>query len=237
MAHPDVSPSVLADLRGLDGPTLSTAIEQFGVRDRLSGYAGYRIRCLFPELGTTLGYAVTAQVDRTSAGPAVDRAPLRELAALVEASPKPVVLVFQDVGPRPGYAAAFGAYGVALVQRLGAVALVCDTAVKSLAEVRALGFQYFALGSVVSHGYPRIVGMNVPVVVDGLSVEPGDLIHGDENGVLSIPRAIAGQVARRAAEMREAEAAAIRELQRSEFSLDAALGKSPGGFSSGATLA
>ena len=169
MTHPHVPPPVMTLLRQLDGPTLSSAIEQFSVRDRLTGYAGYRIRCLFPELGPMLGHAVTAQVDRTSVQPSSARAPLRELAQLVALSPKPVVLVFQDVGPRPGYAAAFGSYGVALMQRLGAVGLVCDTAVKNLAEVRALGFQYFSLGSVVSHGYPRIVRMNVPVVVDGLS--------------------------------------------------------------------
>jgi regulator of RNase E activity RraA len=134
-----------------------------------------------------------------------------------------VVLVFQDIGPRPGYAAAFGSYGVALMQQLGAVALVCDTAVKSLDKVRALGFKYFALGSVVSHGYPRIVRMNVPVVVDGLYVEPGDLIHGDANGVLSIPLAIADQVAARAERLREAEAEALRFLKSPGFTLDRAL--------------
>ena len=88
MGTTPLAPSVLEALRGFDSPTLSSAIETFGVRDRLTGFAGYRVRCLFPELGTTLGYAVTAQVDRTSPSPSVARAPLRELAQLVEASPK-----------------------------------------------------------------------------------------------------------------------------------------------------
>jgi regulator of RNase E activity RraA len=226
-----VAPELLDALRNLDGPTLSNAIETFNVRDRLAGYAGSRVRCLFPELERTLGYAVTAQVDRTSPRPVTHKAPLRELAELVEASPKPVVLVFQDVGPRPGHAACFGAFGVALMQRVGATALVCDTAVKDVDRIRALGFAVFAAGSVVSHGYPRIVHMGGPVVVDGLAVAPGDLIHGDLNGVLSIPLDLVAQVVDVARGLRESEEAALRFIASPTFTLEAALTRM--GFESG----
>jgi 4-hydroxy-4-methyl-2-oxoglutarate aldolase len=223
MSPKAVSPAVFEALRALDGPTLSNAIETFDIRDRLTGYAGYRVRCLFPNLGAALGYAVTAQVDRTSPFPPANKAPLGQLAKLVESSPKPVVLVFQDIGPRPGYAASFGAFGVALMQRLGAVALVCDTAVKDLDRIRALDFHLFALGSVVSHGYPRIIRMDVPVEVDGLYVEPGDLIHGDASGVLSIPIPIADQVAEKARRLGEVENETLRYVASQEFSLGEAL--------------
>jgi regulator of RNase E activity RraA len=223
MGRMAVSAEVFQMLHNVDSPTLSKAIEAYNLRDRLTGYAGYRVRCLFPELGVTLGYAVTAHVDRTSPLPRVSSAPLRELAKLVEDSPKPVVLVFQDTGPRPGYAATFGYFGVALMRHLGAVALVCDTAVKDVNRVRALGFQYFALGSVVSHGYPRIVRMGAPVVVDGLYVEQGDLIHGDANGVLSVPLEIADQLAPEAARLRQLEDAAVLSIDRPDFTLEATL--------------
>jgi regulator of RNase E activity RraA len=49
--------------------------------------------------------------------------------------------------------------------RLGAVGLVSDCAVRDLPEVRAMGFQYFARGAVVSHGWFRIVRSGVPVHV------------------------------------------------------------------------
>ena len=90
-----VSAEVLEKLRNVDSHMLSNAIETFNVRDRLTGYAGQKIRCFYPELGTTIGFAVTAQIDRTSRYPATFRAPLKELAELVEQSPKPVVLVFR----------------------------------------------------------------------------------------------------------------------------------------------
>jgi 4-hydroxy-4-methyl-2-oxoglutarate aldolase len=223
MGNITVSAEAFRMLQHVDSPTLSKAIEPHDLRDRLTGYAGYRVRCLFPELGVTLGYAVTAQVDRTSPLPRVNSAPLRELAKRVEESPKPVVLVFQDIGARPGYAATFGYFGVALMKRLGAVALVCDTAVKDVDQVRALGFQYFALGSVVSHGYPRIVRMGTPVVVDGLYVEEGDLIHGDANGVLSVPLEIADKLAPEATRLRQLEDEAVRSIDTPDFTLETTL--------------
>jgi hypothetical protein len=49
----------LEALRQIDSPTVSNAIEHFGVRPRVEGYAGWELRCAFPEQGTMLGYAVT----------------------------------------------------------------------------------------------------------------------------------------------------------------------------------
>ena len=49
------------------------------------------------------------------------------------------------------------------------------------------GFQLFATGLVVSHGIPAIVDFGVPVEISGLPINPGDLLHGDESGLLTIP--------------------------------------------------
>ena len=55
-------------LRATDSPTVANAIERFGVRPRIDGYAGYDLRCQFPSLGTMLGYAVTCTADSTTEG-------------------------------------------------------------------------------------------------------------------------------------------------------------------------
>ncbi len=218
-------PSELIEaLQRVDSPTLSNAIETFEVRERTSGFMSHRVRCMFPELGVRLGYAVTAQIDTTSPEWAsASKKGLREFAALVEASPKPVVLVYEDVGPRPGAAACIGEYSVGLMQRLGAVALVCDGSIRDVEEVRALGFQCFALGSSVSHGTMRRVRWDVPVVVDGLQVEPGELIHGDVNGVISVPREIAHKLPAEVEKIRAQEREALGLIASPEFDLDSAL--------------
>ena len=77
--------------------------------------------------------------------------------------------------------------------RLGAVGLVTDGGVRDVPEVRALKFHYFARGTVVSHAHFKIVRVGVPIQILGLEIKPGDLLHGDENGLMSVPAgALAG---------------------------------------------
>lgn len=71
--------------------------------------------------------------------------------------------------------------------RLGGIGLVSDCGVRDIAEVRALGFHYFARGAVASHANFRIVRVNVPVHVTGMVIRPQDILHGDMNGLIHIP--------------------------------------------------
>ena len=53
-----------------------------------------------------------------------------------------------------------------------------------------MGMQVWSEHVVVSHGYIDGGEANLPVMVGGLSVHPGDLLHADCNGVVSIPREV-----------------------------------------------
>ena len=199
-----LTPDQLEALRHIDSPTVSNAIERFRVRPRLEGYAGWNLRCAFPELGTTLGYAVTCTADSTTEDRRDERGLLR-LWAAVEAAPKPSVIVIKDIGPERHRSCHMGEVMATTAKALGAVSCISDGGLRDVVEVRALGFQYFCPGFVVSHGNPIICEINVPVTLDGLSVQPGDLLHGDANGVLVIPDGIADRVADEAARVRAVE--------------------------------
>jgi regulator of RNase E activity RraA len=173
-------------LRTVDTPTLSNAIELLGLRPRSEGFASCHVRCLFPQLGRTVGYAVTAHVE-TMTQAAVDRRIFVQLCQAVADSPKPALVAFQEVGPQPDYAAHCGEVMATIFTRLGAVGLVSDCAVRDLPEVRAMRFHYFARGAVTSHAYFRIVRVGIPIQVQGMVIRPGDLLHGDENGLLAVP--------------------------------------------------
>ena len=192
-------------LRLIDSPTVANAIEHFNVRRRVDGFAGWDLRCAFPELGSTLGYAVTCTADSTTESRGGDRGLLRLWEAL-EAAPKPAVLVIKDIGPERSRSCHMGEVMATTAKALGAVGSISDGGLRDVNEVRALGgFQYFCPGFVVSHGNPLICDVSVPVTLEGLAVAPGDLIHGDVNGVLVIPDSIAAQVAEQAARVRQAE--------------------------------
>ena len=72
-------------------------------------------------------------------------------------------------------------------KRQGAVGLVSDCAVRDIPAVRALRFHFFAAGAVASHAYFRIIRIGIPIQLEGMVVCPGDLLHGDENGLITLP--------------------------------------------------
>jgi regulator of RNase E activity RraA len=174
-------------LRSVDTPTLSNAIEQLKVRKDHEGFTPMEVRCLFPELGRMCGYAVTAQVETYTSSEPRDNERFLELYKLVQASSKPAVIVLQETGGHGNYAAHCGEVMATFFTRLGAVGLVSDCGVRDIPEVRAMGFHYFARGTVASHGHFRIVRSGTPVQIHGLVVRPGDVLHGDENGLISVP--------------------------------------------------
>lgn len=207
-------------LKELDTPTVCNAIETFKVRGRVEGFLGMDIRCLFPELGSMVGYAVTVTVDSTTPDVPRDDQVWRDWVLAMHAAPKPSVLVFQDVGPQPRKSAHVGEVMATLARRLGVVGLVTDGGVRDVLEVQRLGLHYFAAGVVASHGNPRLLAVNVPVTIDGVRIEPGDLLHGDINGVTTIPLSIAAEIAAAAERIRVDEARLMSYINSPEFTVE-----------------
>lgn len=204
----------------VDTPTLSNAIELLNVRPRNAGFAPLTLRCLFPELRRMAGYAVTAQVETvTQAAPGGPEGHV-ELYRLVESSPKPAVVVLQEIGGFPDFAAHCGEVMATFFRRLGAVGLVSDCAVRDLAEVRALGFHLFARGACASHAYFHIVRTGVPVTVCGLPVRPGELLHGDENGLITVPEADLERLKEAVEDVRRNERRIMDYARSPEFTVD-----------------
>jgi regulator of RNase E activity RraA len=179
--------SFLEYLKTVDTPTLSNAIERLKVRPRREGFTPLSVRALFPEFGRMCGYAVTAQVESITIGEPFDIQHFAELYRLVANAPKPAVIVLQEIGGFPDYAAHCGEVMATMFTRLGAIGLVSDCAVRDLDEVKALGFHYFARGAVASHASFQIVRSGIPVQVCGMTVRSGDLLHGDSNGLITVP--------------------------------------------------
>jgi regulator of RNase E activity RraA len=200
----------------IDSPTISNAIERFKVRPRVSGYVGYDIRCIFPELPPTVGYAVTCTVDSTSEGR--QGIGFQRLYELLTKAPKPAIVVMQDVGPDRLHSCHAGEIMSTTMKRLGAVGILTDGGLRDVREVRVLGgFQYFCAGLVVSHGNPICVSVGDDVTISGMRVSMGDLLHGDVNGVVHIPDECAGQVADAAYRVWAEEGETLRRIASPEF--------------------
>jgi 4-hydroxy-4-methyl-2-oxoglutarate aldolase len=174
-------------LRGVDSATVANAVELLGVRDRTEGYADLRLRCLVAQPQPMVGYAVTVTVDSTSPGRATGNSLFGELLAAVDRSPKPCVVVCQEAGPAPDRGCHMGDVVGTRLARSGVVGVVSGSGIRDLPGIRAAGLSAFALGTVVAHGVWTIAAVGVPVEVAGLPIRPGDLLHGNEDGLLTVP--------------------------------------------------
>jgi 4-hydroxy-4-methyl-2-oxoglutarate aldolase len=208
----------LEALRRFDSPTLSNAIETFDIRPRDEGFASMDVRCLFPELAPMVGYAATATIRAAGRGAGDgDHSPLW---TLVRGLPEPRVVVIQDLDDPPGRGAFWGEVQATIYKALGCLGTVTDGCVRDLKEVREMGFQFFARGPGVSHAYVRLESVGDPVRVGGLIVQPGDLVHADQHGVLLIPTSIAAELPAAADRIVEREQEFIRWVRSAEFDPD-----------------
>jgi 4-hydroxy-4-methyl-2-oxoglutarate aldolase len=209
----------IAALRAIDSPTLSNAIEHFDARQRTAGYAGYELRCAFPELGTMVGFAVTCTAESTSET-RQDADGLLRLWEAVERAPKPAVLVIQDIGQDRSRGCHMGEVMATTARALGAVGCVCNSGLRDVTEVRALGFQYFCPGFVVSHGNAVIVDIGVPIEIFGMPVAPGVLLHGDVNGVLTVPDIPTAHLIAQVQRVRDDERTLMEFIRTAGFSVE-----------------
>jgi regulator of RNase E activity RraA len=216
---PPLDPAVLAELAAIDTPTVCNAVEAFGSRDDTEGFTGAAVRCLTPELGVMVGYAVTATCDSMTPGRPRGRERFMALWEALAAAPRPAVLVFQDVGPRPAHSVHLGDVMATIALRLGAVGLVTDGAVRDLEGIRPLRFHLFAAGVAPSHGTFNVIDVGGPVAVDGVRVAPGDLIHADANGVATVPRAVAERLPAECRRVQERERALREYVVSRDFTL------------------
>ena len=207
-------------LRGIDTPTIANAIEAFNVRNNTEGFMGWDIRCMFPELGVMVGYAVTATLDTVTTGKVHDDDARFKFFEAIGDSTRPVVAVTKDVSPRPHHGCHFGDGMANTAMRLGAIGLVTDGGVRDVDTVREMGFHYFAPGMVPAHGNHGFVEAQVPVEISGVLVNPGDLIHADVNGVITIPREVVPKVIEQAREVHRREAEGMARVKSDDFTVE-----------------
>jgi len=216
-----LNPEQLEALRRLDTCTVANAIESFGTRLFNEGFCDASIRCLFPKLPPLVGYAVPVTVHCSA--PAMDGRHYLDRTDwwdYILTIPAPRIVVVQDTDPQPGLGSFLGEVHSSILLALGCVGAVTNGAVRDVAALAASGFQCFAGNVAVSHAYAHIVSIGTAVEIAGLKINPGDLLHGDQNGVVAIPAGIAGQVPAVASQIIEKERRLVALCRSGEFSLE-----------------
>ncbi len=173
--------------------------------DALHGRAALacNVKPVVPEQSDFCGVAVPCHV-----GPADN---LAVFAALPLLRPGDVIVAAAD-----GYreTAVVGDLVLGMARNRGAIAFVTDGCVRDIPGIRTVGLPCFATG--VTPNSPVKSGpgtVNLPVVVAGITVSPGDLVVGDADGVVVVPFADIDAVIVRLDGIRRAEAALLAQVE------------------------
>jgi len=82
-----------------------------------------------------------------------------------------------------------GDFVISLAKGIGVQGFVVDGAIRDIAAIRELDFPVFALGTTVAAGNKNGGGkVNGPIAIGGVTVQPGDYIIGDIDGVIVVPQ-------------------------------------------------
>ena len=206
-----LSPETLERLRQISTPTLSTQLLKLGFRSRFL----HGLVPLSPD-ARMAGEAVTVRF-----------VPAREDLATLEALGDPAYPQRRAIEHiRPGQvlvmdcrrvvdAAAAGDILVARLQARGAAGLVADGGVRDFLSVKASGFPVYVAGpSAPAHVLRHLaVDVDVPIGCAEVLVMPGDVIVGDGEGAICVPRALAEAVSTAGLDQERLEAFLLEKVK------------------------
>lgn len=101
----------------------------------------------------------------------------------------------------------------------GAIAFVMDGAIRDVDAFEEQSFPCWARGVSLRGPYKDGPGsINVPVVVGGMLVNPGDIVVGDSDGIVAVPAALASEVAIKAREKVRHEQETLASIRAGTYS-------------------
>ncbi|TAG72596.1 MAG: ribonuclease activity regulator RraA [Burkholderiales bacterium] len=212
MQYQDISTDLRATFMKCSAASISTQLIRRGLRN----VAVRGVRPLKAGLPPMVGPAFTmryvpAREDIDAYGSGGDPTNVQRLA--VEASPAGHVFVADCRG-----AADIAGIGSILARRLmlrGLKGVVLDGGVRDTTSVAQSDFPVYCAGPAVPPNYAghHAADMNVVVACGGVAVYPGDIVFGDDEAVVVVPRHLAEEVAADAAEMERRERFLYQEIE------------------------
>lgn len=206
-----LSPQAVTALRQVSTATLTSQLLKRGFRNTFLG----GLIPLRPDL-RMVGYAFTLRYApmREDVGLEVDYDNLRNVQRLaVEAIGPEDVLVIDARGETGS--ASLGNILATRIQVRGGTGIVTDGALRDAHRFRDIGIPTYTRGAHATTSSLKHVpvDMNVPIGCAGVLIMPGDVMVGDAEGVVAIPRAVAEEVALAALEQEELEAFILQKIQ------------------------
>ncbi len=117
------------------------------------------------------------------------------------------------------------------MQSVGCVGLISNGPSRDIDAIRALKFQYVLSGASAGHGAMAVQAVNVPVMVAGMDVHPGEIVHMDENGACKFPADKIEAVLTNAKALLEDEARRLKAIRQAKTAAEVRAASSGAAYS------
>ena len=216
---------MLEELKNFDTPSITNVVATYPGNPLCLGlynpwavnwYTDTSVRCMYPELGRTVGYAVTCVYGLPD--PSFKELSFMNVIDAMEASKQPTIFAFQqdfpaDIAEKVGLV---GGNMATAMKAIGCVGAISNGPSRDIDEIRPMGFQYMLSGATAGHGNMAVHAVNVPVSIAGMDVSPGEIIHMDENGACKFPADKLADVLKNVKELAKVEEERMGNLQKAK---------------------
>ena len=212
---------LIAKLSSVDTPTICNALEIVTGNRSNQGFTRGVFLAAYPEMKPILGFARTATLK--TALPYTDPPAALKKRRLawyehIEGKGIPTISVMQDIDEVPRLGAFWGEVHSNVLKGLGVRGVITNGAMRDFGML-APEFQILAATVSPSHGFAQVVTIGQPVVIHGLEIRDGDLIHADRHGAVVISGEVLTELPRGIDVMTAKERPLIEASRRPGFSV------------------
>ena len=181
--------ALIEQLREFEAALIAESMAAMGCMEPEKYYVGSPVRRMLDRKGLTAGVAIVLEADTSTPGEKPSLPDYWDCLTKITETEEPVMLIMKTVGSRPEHECVCGDGMCKALDAAGAAAIVTDGPVRDLEGISRTGIDIYASGTVTDHA--RIISYRWSqnsVDIGGVSVDNGDLIIGDSDGVIKLPR-------------------------------------------------
>jgi 4-hydroxy-4-methyl-2-oxoglutarate aldolase len=180
--------ALVEQLLEFETPLITEAMVLMGCTDSEKLYFGQELQLQTKLSNPVCGIALILEVDTSTPGHVFKLDDYWESLQMIKDSPVPIMMVMKCVGARPQHECALGDGMAKTLVASGSAGLVTDGAVRDIGQIERAGYSVFSFGTISNHCSMIYRFAKEPVTLAGVTIKNGDLIHGDSDGLTTIPQ-------------------------------------------------